>query len=132
MLRLYLPHLTLGRVRGRPVGFDASGVRAPTLRFMVGGMDLVKSAPGDGGATYSSLSAYPLESGDQGSDGHDDEEEYQDHNDYAYEVTPAHPIRTPTLVAVCRIILAATGAAASECSGGSELVGVEHPPLRRR
>ena len=59
-VRPYLPHLTLGRVRGRPVGFDASGVRAPTLRFMVGGMDLVKSAPGDGRATYSSLSAYPF------------------------------------------------------------------------
>ena len=58
--RPYLPHLSLGRVRGRPVGFDASGVRAPALRFTVCGLYLVKSVPGGDGVTYSSLAAYPF------------------------------------------------------------------------
>jgi RNA 2',3'-cyclic 3'-phosphodiesterase len=53
--RSYVPHLTLGRARGRPVGFDAGRVRAPALRFTVCGVDLVESVPG---ATYSVLKAY--------------------------------------------------------------------------
>ena len=53
--RPYVPHMTLGRARGRPVGFDAGGVRAPALRFTVGGLDLVRSVPG---AAYSVLRAY--------------------------------------------------------------------------
>ena len=56
--RPYLPHLTLERARGRPVGFEVAGVRVPPLRFAVGGLDLVKSVPGGGGVTYSSLAAY--------------------------------------------------------------------------
>ncbi len=60
-VRPYVPHLTLGRARGRPVGFDPGGVSAPALRFTVSGLDLVRSAPGaGGGVTYSSLAAYPL------------------------------------------------------------------------
>ncbi len=58
--RPYLPHITLGRARGRPVGFDAGGVSAPALRFTVCGLDLVRSVPGAGGVTYSSLATYPL------------------------------------------------------------------------
>lgn len=53
--RPYVPHMTLGRARGRPVGFDAGGVRAPALRFTVGGLDLVRSVAG---AAYSVLRAY--------------------------------------------------------------------------
>ncbi len=55
--RSYVPHMTLGRARGRPVIFDAGGVRAPALRFTVRGLDLVRSVPG---AAYSSLAAYPF------------------------------------------------------------------------
>ncbi len=58
--RPYMPHMTLGRARGRPVGFEAGGVRAPALRFTVCGLDLVRSVAGAGGVTYSSLAAYPL------------------------------------------------------------------------
>jgi 2'-5' RNA ligase len=56
----YVPHMTLGRVRGRPVGFDAGGERAPALRFTVGALDLVRSVPGGGEVTYSNLATYPL------------------------------------------------------------------------
>jgi RNA 2',3'-cyclic 3'-phosphodiesterase len=57
--RPYLPHLTLGRVRGRPVGLDAGGgVRAPRLRFTIRALDLVKSVPGGGGVTYSGLASF--------------------------------------------------------------------------
>jgi 2'-5' RNA ligase len=58
--RPYVPHMTLGRARGRPVGFEAGGVRAPALRFTVSALDLVRSVSGAGGVTYSSLAAYPL------------------------------------------------------------------------
>lgn len=58
--RPYVPHMTLGRARGRPVGFDAGGLRAPALRFTVAGLDLVRSVPEAGGVTYTSLAAYPL------------------------------------------------------------------------
>jgi 2'-5' RNA ligase len=58
--RPYLPHMTLGRARGRPVGFEAGGVRAPVLRFTVSALDLVRSVPGAGGVTYSSLAAHRL------------------------------------------------------------------------
>jgi 2'-5' RNA ligase len=66
--RSYVPHMTLGRDEER-----ARRWRGHLLQ------------PGD---------LRSLEGRDQGADGHDDEEEYQDHNDYGYEVTPAHPIRT--------------------------------------
>lgn len=58
--RSYVPHMTLGRARGRPVEFDAGGVRAPALRFTVSGLDLMRSVPGAGGVTYSSLATYAL------------------------------------------------------------------------
>ena len=58
--RSYVPHITLGRTRGRPVGFDAGGKRAPALRFRVGALDLARSVPGGGGVTYSSLATYSL------------------------------------------------------------------------
>lgn len=57
--RPYVPHLTLGRARGRPVEFTA-GVSTPALRFTVSGLDLVRSAPGEAGVVYSVLAAYPF------------------------------------------------------------------------
>ena len=58
--RSYVPHMTLGRTRGRPVEFDAGGVSAPALRFTVRRLDLVRSVPGAGGVTYTSVASYPL------------------------------------------------------------------------
>jgi RNA 2',3'-cyclic 3'-phosphodiesterase len=56
--RTYMPHLTLGRARGRPVKLDEAEKPSPELRFTVPGLDLVKSAPGEHGVTYSILETY--------------------------------------------------------------------------
>ena len=58
--RPYVPHLTLGRARNRPLGFDAAGASAPALRFAVSRMDLVRSLPAEGKTTYSVVASYPL------------------------------------------------------------------------
>lgn len=57
--RPYLPHLTLGRARGRPVDV-ALEASAPTLRFTVSGLDLVSSTQGAAGVTYSVLATFPF------------------------------------------------------------------------
>jgi RNA 2',3'-cyclic 3'-phosphodiesterase len=80
--RPYHPHLTLGRARGRPVALQDTEVSPPVAGFLVRQVELVESVLGEAGATYSTLEAYPLSEGrDQGSDGDQDEEQYQDHND---------------------------------------------------
>lgn len=56
--RPYVPHLTLGRVRGRPVKLDTVEGPSPALRFAVAGVDLVQSVPGEHGVTYSVLQTY--------------------------------------------------------------------------
>ena len=56
--RPYMPHLTLGRARGRPAQLDDNGTTPPAHRFTVSGMDLVRSVPGDAGVTYSVLATY--------------------------------------------------------------------------
>lgn len=56
--RPYVPHLTLGRVRGRPVKLDGAEKPSPALHFTVSGVDLVQSAPGGNGVTYSILQTY--------------------------------------------------------------------------
>jgi RNA 2',3'-cyclic 3'-phosphodiesterase len=56
--RPYVPHLTLGRAKGRRTKLDDASVCPPTLRFMVPGVDLVESLPGAGGVTYSILETY--------------------------------------------------------------------------
>jgi RNA 2',3'-cyclic 3'-phosphodiesterase len=56
--RSYVPHLTLGRARGRGAMLDAASVSPPALRFSVSGVDLVESVPGKGGVTYSVLETY--------------------------------------------------------------------------
>ncbi len=58
--RPYVPHLTLGRARKRPVEFDPAGARPPALRFEVSRVDLVRSEPGAGGTSYSVLASYPF------------------------------------------------------------------------
>jgi 2'-5' RNA ligase len=55
--RAYMPHLTLGRARGRPVSLEA--FEAPPLGFSVRNVDLVESVLG-GGSTYSTLATYLL------------------------------------------------------------------------
>ncbi len=56
--RPYVPHLTLGRARGRQAKLDGASVSPPALRFTVSGVDLVESVPGEGGVTYSVLKTY--------------------------------------------------------------------------
>jgi 2'-5' RNA ligase len=56
--RPYVPHLTLGRTRGKGAKLDGANVSPPALRFTVAGVDLVESVPGEGGVTYSVLETY--------------------------------------------------------------------------
>jgi 2'-5' RNA ligase len=56
--RPYVPHLTVGRARGRQARLEDANVSPPAFRFMVSGVDLVESAPGAGGVTYSVLETY--------------------------------------------------------------------------
>jgi len=59
--RPYVPHLTLGRTLGRPAKLvDDAKDSPPALRFKVSGVELVKSAPGKEGVTYSVLATYPF------------------------------------------------------------------------
>ena len=58
--RPYTPHLTLGRVRGRPGSLDAAGASAPGPRFRVRRMELMRSVLGSYGAAYSTIAAYPF------------------------------------------------------------------------
>jgi 2'-5' RNA ligase len=53
-----VPHLTLGRARGRQAKLEGGSVSSPTLRFTVSGVDLVESVPGEGGVTHSVLETY--------------------------------------------------------------------------
>ena len=56
--RSYVPHLTLGRSRGRAAKLGDAGVSPPTLLFTVSGVDLVESVPEESGVTYSVLETY--------------------------------------------------------------------------
>ena len=58
--RPYVPHLTLGRARGRGAKLDGASVSPPALRFTVSRVDLVESVPGERGVTYSVLETYSL------------------------------------------------------------------------
>ena len=64
--RTYVPHLTLGRARGRPVALETvETVESPSLvpEFFVRHAELVESVLGGAGAAYSTLAAYPLSEG---------------------------------------------------------------------
>lgn len=64
--RVFRPHVTIGRARGRPVRLEAAETTARGERFPVREVVLVRSVQGDNGAAYSTLAAYALsESGDQ-------------------------------------------------------------------
>ena len=58
--RTYLPHLTVGRARGRPVTLEAAQAPQPLPGFSVGSVELMKSELGKAGATYSTLATFPL------------------------------------------------------------------------
>jgi 2'-5' RNA ligase len=58
--RPYVPHLTLGRTRALRTKLDTSETSLPPLRFTVHGIDLVKSAPGKNGVTYSIIATFHL------------------------------------------------------------------------
>jgi RNA 2',3'-cyclic 3'-phosphodiesterase len=58
--RPYVPHLTLGRARSRRTKPGSPEPSPPTLRFTVSSIDLVMSAPGKNGVTYSTLATYPF------------------------------------------------------------------------
>jgi RNA 2',3'-cyclic 3'-phosphodiesterase len=67
--RAYMPHLTLGRTRGRPATLEAIAAPPPVPRFAARNVELVESVLGSAGATYSTLAAFPLSEGrDQRSD----------------------------------------------------------------
>ncbi len=61
--RAYVPHLTLGRARGRPVALEEMETASDIAGFRVRSVELVESVLGGGGAAYSILAAYPLSEG---------------------------------------------------------------------
>jgi 2'-5' RNA ligase len=61
--RAYVPHLTLGRARGRPVSLEAVEAPSTIPGFTVRNVDLVESRLGGDGSTYSSLATYLLSEG---------------------------------------------------------------------
>jgi RNA 2',3'-cyclic 3'-phosphodiesterase len=56
--RPYVPHLTLGRARGRQAKLDDASGSPLALRFTLSSVDLVESVPGEGEVTYSVLETY--------------------------------------------------------------------------
>ncbi len=58
--RSYLPHLTLGRARRRPVVLGAVETPSTVPGFTVRHMELIQSVRGVAGVTYSTLATYPL------------------------------------------------------------------------
>jgi 2'-5' RNA ligase len=60
--RTYVPHLTLGRARGRPVSLEVVETPPAVLGFIVRNVELVESVLG-GEPTYSTLATFPLSEG---------------------------------------------------------------------
>jgi len=61
--RAYVPHLTLGRARGRPVSLEEVETPPPVPGFTVRNVELVESRLGSAGSTYSTLATYLLSEG---------------------------------------------------------------------
>ena len=61
--RDYVPHLTLGRARSRPVSLEPAANLSIPPGFSVSRVELMKSVTGGAGSTYSTLAAYPLSEG---------------------------------------------------------------------
>ena len=57
--RAYVPHLTLGRARGRPVSLEVVKTPPTVPGFIVRNVELVESVLG-GEPTYSTLATFPL------------------------------------------------------------------------
>lgn len=60
--RTYVPHLTLGRARGRPVALETVE-SSPVPGFLVRQVELVESVLGGAGAAYTTLAAHPFSEG---------------------------------------------------------------------
>ena len=58
--RAYMPHLTLGRVRGRPVSFDLPPAARGDLGFRVRRVELTESTLSAKGAVYRTIRAFAL------------------------------------------------------------------------
>ena len=58
--RAFTPHLTLGRVRSRPVNFDGLPTTIGDLRFRVWHIELIESTLSREGATYRTIQAFAL------------------------------------------------------------------------
>jgi RNA 2',3'-cyclic 3'-phosphodiesterase len=58
--RPYVPHLTLGRAKGRQARLEGPGTSPPELRFTVSSVELVQSVTGRHGATYQVLTTFPF------------------------------------------------------------------------
>lgn len=81
--RPYAPHLTVGRVRGRPAGFELPP-STKDLEFQVRSIELVQSTLTPEGAVYKIVETFALgekekklenePKGDEGTDGHEHEE----------------------------------------------------------
>jgi RNA 2',3'-cyclic 3'-phosphodiesterase len=67
--RAYVPHLTLGRARGRPIALEAAEASSAIPGFTVHNVELVESVLDAAGSAYATLATYLLsESRDQRSD----------------------------------------------------------------
>jgi RNA 2',3'-cyclic 3'-phosphodiesterase len=64
-----VPHLTLGRARGRPIALEAAEASSAIPGFTVHNVELVESVLDAAGSAYATLATYLLsESRDQRSD----------------------------------------------------------------
>lgn len=58
--RLYAPHITLGRARGRPATLESTRDASSILTFPAQRLELMRSVLSQGGAVYSTVAGYPL------------------------------------------------------------------------
>ncbi len=58
--RAYVPHATLGRIRGRPVSLDLPASVPGELGFGIARIELVKSTLSPGGSVYEALEGFGL------------------------------------------------------------------------
>lgn len=58
--RSYTPHLTLGRIRGRPANLDLSVPASRELRFQAQRVELVESTLTESGVIYETVKAFDL------------------------------------------------------------------------